>query len=450
MKNKLKLVAEKMWKTRASDVRESLSRNILVDGYHLVLDLEKSKGSILVDASDNKEYIDLFSMFASQPIGGNHESFLDDDFLLKLGVVGSHKPVNSDVYTQPYADFVTAMSRIVTKDYPHLFFIEGGSLAVENALKVAFDWKMRKNLESEKEVNENLLAIAHLEKSFHGRSGYTLSLTNTADPRKTMFFPKFDWPRLPCPARTFPETEDSLASLINEEENFINQLDSFEKENPSQIAAVLMETIQGEGGDNHFRNEFLMKVRSWCDSNDVLLIFDEVQVGMGITGNWWAWQGTDVKPDIFSFGKKSQVCGIAASSRIDDVDNCFKVSSRINSTWGGNLIDMVRVTKYIEIIEAEGLLDNCSQVGSFLLQGLKDMANDFDGLVSNVRGAGLMCAFDLPNEEIRDNVRSLLVEEGVLILGCGDRSLRFRPVLDVSKDVITKALSLIRKVLNKV
>tara|TARA_A100001037_G_scaffold306492_1_gene351997 strand:- start:10614 stop:11966 length:1353 start_codon:yes stop_codon:yes gene_type:complete len=450
MENKLKSVAEKMWKTRASNVRESLSKSILVDGYHLVLDLEKSKGSILVDASDNKEYIDLFSMFASQPIGVNHESFLDDDFLLKLGVVGSHKPVNSDVYTQPYADFVTAMSRVVTNEYPHLFFIEGGSLAVENALKVAFDWKMRKNLESEKEVHENLLSIAHLEKSFHGRSGYTLSLTNTADPRKTMFFPKFDWPRLPCPSRTFPETESSLASLIEKEKDFIDKLDSFEKEHPNQIAAVLMETIQGEGGDNHFRNEFLAKVRSWCDSNDVLLIFDEVQVGMGITGNWWAWQGTDVKPDIFSFGKKSQVCGIAASSRIDDVDNCFKVSSRINSTWGGNLVDMVRVTKYIEIIEKENLLDNCSQVGAFLLQGLKDMAKDFDGLVSNVRGAGLMCAFDLPNEEIRDTVRSLLVEEGVLILGCGDRSLRFRPVLDVSKDVIAKALNLIRKVLNKV
>tara|TARA_B100000029_G_scaffold129385_1_gene122865 strand:- start:1784 stop:3136 length:1353 start_codon:yes stop_codon:yes gene_type:complete len=450
MKNKLKVVGKSSWKTLASEVRSSLSKSILVDGYHLVLDLEKSEGSILVDASNGKEYIDLFSMFASQPIGVNHKDLLEEAFLLKLGLVASQKPVNSDVYTQPYADFVKVMSRIVTEDYPHLFFIEGGSLAVENALKVAFDWKMRKNLESEIEVNENLLSIAHLEKSFHGRSGYTLSLTNTADPKKTMYFPKFDWPRLPSPYREFPESNESLESLTKAEDDFLSRLDAFEKENPNQMAAVLMETIQGEGGDNHFRNEFLQRVRGWCNENHVLLIFDEVQCGMGITGEWWAWQNTGVKPDIFSFGKKSQVCGIAASNRIDDVDNCFKVSSRINSTWGGNLVDMVRVTKYIEVIEREKLLENCKNIGSFLIEELQKIANDFDGLVTNVRGLGLMCAFDLPDGETRDKVRSCLVEEGVLILGCGDRSLRFRPVLDISRDVISKALTLIRKALKKV
>ncbi len=450
MKNKLKIVGKNSWKTMASDVRSKLSKSILVDGYHLVLDLEKSKGAILVDASDGKEYIDLFSMFASQPIGINHKELIEEEFLLKLGLVASHKPVNSDVYTQPYADFVQVMSKIVTKDYPHLFFIEGGSLAVENALKVAFDWKMRKNLEMEVDIDENVLSIAHLEKSFHGRTGYTLSLTNTADPKKTMYFPKFNWPRLPSPYRSFPETDDSAKCLEKDEDQFLSKLSSFEKENPNQMAAVLMETIQGEGGDNHFRNEFLQRVRDWCDQNDVLLIFDEVQCGMGITGSWWAWQKTGVMPDIFSFGKKSQVCGIAAGNRIDDVDNCFKVSSRINSTWGGNLVDMVRVTKYIEIIEKENLLENCEKVGNFLIQELEKMGRDFDGLVTNVRGSGLMCAFDLPNGEIRDEVRGYLVEEGVLILGCGDKSLRFRPVLDISKDVISKALMLIKKVLKKV
>ena len=450
MKNKLKVVGKESWKTMASDVRDSLSKSILVDGYHLVLDLEKSKGSVLVDASDGKEYIDLFSMFASQPIGINHKELLEQDFLLKLGLVASHKPVNSDVYTQPYADFVNVMSRIVTQDYPHLFFIEGGSLAVENALKVAFDWKMRKNLEMEVDIDENLLSIAHLEKAFHGRSGYTLSLTNTADPKKTMYFPKFDWPRLPSPYRSFPETEDSASSLKEQEDDFLSKLKAFEEEKPNQMAAVLMETIQGEGGDNHFRNDFLQRVRDWCDDNDVLLIFDEVQCGMGITGNWWAWEKTDIKPDVFCFGKKSQVCGIAASNRIDDVDNCFKVSSRINSTWGGNLVDMVRVTKYIEIIEREKLLENCRSVGGFLIEELKKISDDFDGLVTNVRGSGLMCAFDLPDGETRDKVRGYLVEEGVLILGCGDKSLRFRPVLDISMDVISKALTLIRKALKKV
>jgi len=111
---------------------------------------------------------------------------------------------------------------------------------------------------------------------------------------------------------------------------------------------------------------------------------------------------------------------------------------------------MVRVTKYIEIIERENLLENCRSVGGFLIEELKKISDDFDGLVTNVRGSGLMCAFDLPDGETRDKVRGHLVEEGVLILGCGDKSLRFRPVLDISMDVLSKALNLIRKALKKV
>ncbi len=435
------------WRTPPSQVRDVLSERILVDGYHLVLDMKKSQGSHLVDAATGKSYLDFFSMFASQPLGANHPGLTEPAFLEKMGRLATQKPVNSDVYTQPYADFVATFGRIIPEDYPHLFFIEGGSLAVENAMKVAFDWKMQKNIAAGLDVAEADLSIAHFEDAFHGRSGYTLSVTNTADPNKTKYFPKFSWPRLPSPSCSFPMEGKNLEDVLEVEMAVFSQLDKSVADRPGTIAAVLIETIQGEGGDNHFRPAFLGRLRAWCDANEALLIFDEVQVGMGVTGRWWAFEGLGVRPDIFAFGKKSQVCGIAVNRRIEDVDHCFKVSSRINSTWGGNLVDMVRVTRFIEIIEGEKLLEHVREAGRRLLEGLQGLAEG--GKVSNVRGQGLFCAFDLPTPELRDKARAALNEAGVLILGCGHQSLRFRPVLDIPFEDIEEGLVRIRRVVDE-
>lgn len=432
------------WNTPANEVRASLNKRILVDGFHLVLDLDKSHGSILVDAGTGKEYLDFFSMFASQPLGYRHPGMADPRFAERLAAVAATKPVNSDVYSRPYADFVTTFDRIVPPSFNHFFFIEGGALAVENALKVAFDWKSRKN-----EAHGRPAAgsrIAHLKGAFHGRTGYTLSLTNT-DTLKTARFPQFpDWPRLPAPALTFPLTDEGLAATAAVEAEALATLQAAHEAAPHEIAAVLLEPIQGEGGDNHFRPEFLAALREWCDRNEALLILDEVQTGMGLTGEWWACQALGVLPDILCFGKKSQVCGIAATDRIDDVDNVFKVSSRINSTWGGNLTDMVRATRYIEIIEEQDILAHAKEAGARLLAGLESLADS--GPVSNVRGRGLMCAFDLPSAAQRDTARSQLQEAGVLILACGPRSLRFRPVLDVPLEVVDEGLARIAKVVS--
>ena len=131
-------------------------------------------------------------------------------------------------------------------------------------------------------------------------------------------------------------------------------------ENPDDIAALIIEPIQGEGGDNHFRKEFFHTLRRLCDEYDMMFILDEVQTGVGLTGKMWAYQHFDFEPDILAFGKKTQVCGIMVSNRVDEVkDNVFKVSSRLNSTWGGNLVDMVRCQKYLEVIKEENLVKNC-------------------------------------------------------------------------------------------
>ncbi len=426
----------------AAQVHETIARHMLADGFEMVLDLDASRGSTLVDALDGSTYLDLFTFFASNALGMNHPALADDaEFVAELGKVAVNKPSNSDIYTVPMARFVDTFARVLGDPaLPHLFFIDGGALAVENALKIAFDWKSRWN-EAHGIDPELGTKVLHLQKAFHGRSGYTMSLTNT-DPNKVARFPKFDWPRIPSPS--INGTDDVEAA---EREALALARRAFE-DNPHDIACFIMEPIQGEGGDNHFRPEFLQAMQALCREFDALFVMDEVQTGVGMTGSAWAYQQLGVRPDIVAFGKKMQVCGVMAGGRVDEVrDNVFAVSSRINSTWGGNLTDMVRARRILEVIEHDGLIARAAELGEYLLAGLRGLAEKHD-VVRDVRGRGLMCAFTLPSAELRDTVvAKLRDDEHVLVLGCGVDSIRFRPALTVTTDELDRGLAAIDRVL---
>ena len=432
------------------EVHEALGRHMLVDGFHLVPDYRASRGSRLVDGRTGKSYIDFYTHFASTPIGYNHPRIVEPEFRERLGWVASVKPANSDVYTTEMAQFVETFASLAVPESHagHLFFIDGGALAVENALKAAFDWKVRKNLAAgaDRELGTQVI---HFRQAFHGRTGYTLSLTNTADPRKTQYFPKFHWPRIHNPKVTFP-LEEHLEEVRAAEARAVEQIEEAVRRHGDDIACLIVEPIQGEGGDNHFRPEFLAELRRLADEHGFLLVFDEVQTGLGLTGRWWAWQSLGVEPDLFAFGKKTQTCGFAANGRIDEVpENVFHVSSRINSTWGGNLVDMVRSTRYLEIIASENLLENAERRGAQLLAELRGIQERHPGLVSNVRGRGLMCAFDLPSGELRGRAIELAREEGVLALPCGRSSIRFRPFLDVTEEDIREGVAALERAMSR-
>jgi L-lysine 6-transaminase len=333
------------------------------------------------------------------------------------------------------------------KYLPHCFFIEGGALGVENALKAAFDWKIRKNL-ARGYKEERGRQIIHFRQAFHGRTGYTLSLTNT-DPAKTDLFPKFHWPRVLNPSVRFPLNDENLARVIQDEEISVNQIKQAFYDNKDDIAGIIIEVIQGEGGDNHFRAEFFQKLRELADENEAMLIIDEVQTGIGLTGKMWAHQHF-VEPDMIAFGKKVQVCGFLSSRRIEEVkENVFAVPSRLNSTWGGNLVDMVRAQKYLEVIEEENLVENARGVGRYLLEQLRGLPNEFPQVVSNARGRGLFCAFDLVTPEVRKDVQNRCFRKGLIILPSGERALRFRPPLNVTKREIDLGISVIRESLRE-
>jgi L-lysine 6-transaminase len=427
-----------------AQVHETVAQHLLADGFDLVLDLDRSRGSTLCDARDGREYLDLFTFFASSALGMNHPALAEDErFRAELTQAALNKPSNSDVYTVPLARFVDTFARVLGDPaLPHLFFIDGGALAVENALKVAFDWKSRWN--AAHGIDPALgTKVMHLEHAFHGRSGYTMSLTNT-DPVKVERFPKFDWPRIPAPSiNGNPDVEAA------ERRALAIARAQFEA-NPHDIACFIAEPIQGEGGDNHFRAQFWTEMARLCREFDALFVLDEVQTGVGLTGTTWAYQHFGLAPDVVAFGKKAQVCGVMAGGRVDEVpDNVFAVSSRINSTWGGNLADMVRARRILEVIESEHLVDRAAVLGERLQAGLRELA-DRHPTVSEVRGRGLMCAFTLPSAQLRDElVRRLRDEEQVLVLGSGPTSLRFRPALTVTPAELARGVAAVDRVLTR-
>ena len=427
-------------------VHETLGRHMLADGYDMVLDLEKSQGRRLHDSRSGRDYLDLFSFFATLPIGFNHPKMKDPDFLAALMRAALVNPTNSDIYSIEFAEFVEVFGRVAMRAHlPHAFFVAGGALGVENALKAAMDWKVRQNFRKGLK-EEKGHQILHFREAFHGRTGYTVSMTNTADPRKYQYFAKFDWPRVSNPHLRFPVDAAELERVQKAEATTLAEIRAAFAARKDDIAAILLEPIQAEGGDHHFRTEFLVALKAIAHEHDALLIFDEVQTGVGLTGKFWAHEALGVQPDLLAFGKKMQVCGMLGGGRLDDEsDNVFKVSSRINSTWGGNLVDMVRSMRYLQIIEEERLVENAATVGAHLLDKLLALAHEMPDVMSNARGRGLMCAIDLPDTDTRNRVADRAYELGLMILGCGHRSLRFRPPLDITTAEIDEALGLIRK-----
>lgn len=435
------------------NVLDTLGRHMLVDGYHVVMDLERSRGSVIYDSLHGVEVLDLFSHFATIPVGYNHPKLMEPAFLEELRRAALTKPANSDIYTREMARFVETFARVAVPatHSSHMFFVEGGAVGVENALKAAFDWKVRRNFRKgyRREVGHQVI---HFEQAFHGRTGYTLSLTNTSDPRKTMYFPKFAWPRIVNPKLRFPVDEAEIERVTKVEALAVAQIKQAFVENRDDVAALIVEPIQAEGGDNHFRAEFLVQLRQLCDENDALLIFDEVQTGVGLTGRMWGFQHFGVSPDLFSFGKKVQVCGFASNGRLlEEPENVFKVSSRINSTWGGNLVDMVRSRRYLEIIEEESLVENACAVGEVLLEKLRELAPEFPGKMTNVRGRGLFIAFDLPDGATRGRVLSTwLRKHAVMALASGESAIRLRPALTLSREEATLGVQRLRATLTEV
>ena len=417
-------------------IHKSIGKWMLPDGMPFIFDPFKSQGHYLHDARTGKDLLDLFCFFAARPLSFNHPGLDEPDFVEHLGRLALHKPSNCDVYTEEYANFVETFGRTtLAGKLPHLFFIEGGAPAVDNAIKAAMDWKKRKN--AARGLSKRSV-ILHFKQAFHGRTGYALSCTDSHDKRKTEYFELFDWPRVTNPKMAFPFDKEAKATTEALEAQAYAEIEQVFDTYKDEVAAILIEPIQGEGGDNYFRSEFLQGLRRLCDEREALLIFDEVQTGFVGTGLWWDFLHHGMTPDILVFGKKTQVCGIAAGRRMDEVDSVFHTSSRISSTFSGNLVDMARCRRIIEIIEKDLLINNATKMGRYMLKLLADLAEQWPQ-IENVRGRGLWAAFDLPNGQQRDALVKACYDEELLINSCGTRTVRLRPALDIDAESLARS-----------
>lgn len=428
------------------DVHQVVGRYLLVDALGFVFDIEKSHGAWLHDSRSGRDLLDFMTFIASSPIGYNHPKMADETFRSRLLKVALVKPSLSDAFTVEYASFLETFARVaMPASLPHAFFIEGGTLGVENSLKVAMDYKVRQNRRAGGDPSrERGHQIVHFKEAFHGRAGYCLSLTNS-DPAKTALFPKFPWPRLENPKMRFPETAQALLDVAALEQQALEQLNKAFEDAGDDIAGILIEPIQGEGGDNHFRPQFIQALKAAADAHNCFFIVDEVQTGVGLTGKFWAYEHYGVEPDALAFGKKTQTCGCLVGTKVDrEPDNVFKTKSRISSTWAGNLTDMVRFQRFLEIIEEDKLVENARVVGDHLLAGLRSLEAEYPSLIANSRGRGLMIAFDT-DPGSRDALVAKCLELGMIVLFCGPRSIRFRPPLTLTRTEADTGLDILRR-----
>ena len=428
----------------------------------LAPDIWCSTGSFLQDISGIR-YLDLCGFFGTAPVRFDHPKLREKSFLDKIARTAMYRPSLSDFWTEEMALFIQIFRETATPSYMHhFFFIDGGALSVENALKTAFDWKVRLNIEKGKiksdpqEDNRPLgTNVISFENGFHGRSGYTLSLTHTNDPRKYKYFPRFDWFKINPPICEF----DTDGQIINQDkikrqqESALNQIKTICSDHADDIAAILIEPVQCEGGDRHIPKNFFVSLRSIANTHDILLIYDEIQTGFGTTGKMWAHEhfNSDTAPDIITFCKKAQVGGIMANgnkmSRVNN--NVFSDTdegkNRLNSTWGGNPVDMLRCSAILGIIKEENLLNHAQEVGNHFLDGMKKLAKQYNGLISNPRGMGMLLAFDAASQDLQSRLWKSFFDQQLICLTCGEKTIRFRPHLDMTLAEAEEGLSRIEK-----
>ncbi|ORZ04645.1 4-aminobutyrate aminotransferase [Absidia repens] len=397
-----------------------------------VADFEKSKGNYIVDA-DGNTMLDVFAQIASIPVGYNNPAFLA---LAKDPAFQTALANRAALGVNPNKDWVDqvekAFMRVAPKGLDQVFTVMCGSCANENAFKTAFMYKaakLRGDAEfTMDELNSCMnnqapgspdLSILSFSQAFHGRLFGSLTATASKAIHK-IDIPAFNWPKAPFPLLKYPldEHQDYNRSV---EQQSLQAVEQLIKENKQPVAAVVVEPIQSEGGDNHASPSYFRQLQAICKKHDVLFIVDEVQTGVGGTGTFWAHEAWDLpeSPDMVTFSKKFQAAGFFLNSRLRPTQ-----PYRLYNTWMGDPVRAMQAAAIINEVESKDLLTNVKQVGGYLQSQLPTLPT-----LANVRGQGAFIAFDLVDGAHRDKLLTDMRQRGVNVGGCGDRTVRLRPML---------------------
>lgn len=392
---------------------------------------------------DGNVLMDMTGQVGAMPLGYNNPKILDRleefDLVDPLKIAGQDFYLPSQGVTESNASVpgpADLMERLtdITAHYgmDTVFLSNSGAEAVENALKLSFDHTHGKY-------------TITTEGAFHGRTLGTLSL-NRSRAKYRSHFPEIDGVHdMPyctnrsCDADTcecgffFDETS-ALRRMLDPETGYVAA---------DEVAALILEPFQGEGGYRPPSTAFMDEIAELCDEHDLMLIADEIQSGLGRTGEWWASDHYAIEPDIISSAK-----GLRVGATISREEVFPEKKGRISSTWGaGDLIASAQGVATIDAIEEYDLMDNATERG----EQMKELMREFDMPgATDVRGKGLMLAVDFDTKERRDAIQEEAFSRGLLTIGCGKRTLRLLPPLDVTERELHLAAEMLAETVDAV
>lgn len=370
--------------------------------YQIVLD--KGDGVYLYD-TDGKKYLDFAAGIAVNSLGYSNQEYKD---ALK-NQIDKLMHTSNLYYTVPLTEACEKLAKASGLD--HVFFTNSGTEAIEGAIKTARKYAFMKDGNTDHEI----IAMNH---SFHGRSLGALSVTGNPHYQEA-FKPLIGGIKF----ADFNDLE-SVKALVNE-----------------KTCAIILEPVQGEGGIYPATQEFLEGVREICDTHDMLLIFDEIQCGMGRTGSMFAWQGYGVKPDVMTVAK-ALGCGVPVGAFVVNEKAAALVAGDHGTTYGGNPFTCAAVSKVFDIYEKENIVENVNKISVYLSDKLDALVDKFDCVVTR-RGIGLMQGLVL-NKPANDVVLKAL-DNGLIVITAGTNIIRMVPPLIITKDNVDEMIEKLEK-----
>tara|TARA_B100000925_G_scaffold291750_1_gene281167 strand:- start:1928 stop:3304 length:1377 start_codon:yes stop_codon:yes gene_type:complete len=417
----------------------------------LITNIEKSKGNYLVDV-DNNRYLDMYCNIASLPLGYNHPELLNIDFAKIMPFIIQRSALG----VNPPYQYIEELDKTMKYFKPNgLDFIHTGcgcgSGAIENSFKAAFIHyaKNKTNfcdtLKKETSIYNShpgspKNSILSFKKGFHGRTLGSLSATRS-NPNHKLDIPAFPWPCAPFPNLKYPLERFEKENRI-EENNCLLDTEYIINNNREPIAAMIIEPIQSEGGDNHASSYYFNKLREMAYNKNITFIVDEVQTGVGATGHMWAHESWNLKtpPEIVVFAKKMQISGYFCKREFQP-DNTY----HIFNTWLGDPLRIFITNKIGEIINNDNLIERVQDTGTYLKKSLENL--DYTNLLYDIRGPGSYISFslDYDNTKFVNLARKNNINMGI----CGNNSVRLRPSLTLTKTEVDEFIDKLTKTIKQ-
>ncbi|TGJ82001.1 hypothetical protein E0Z10_g6763 [Xylaria hypoxylon] len=425
---------------------------------NMLADYTKSTGNYLVDP-DGNALLDVYAQIASIPIGYNNPALRKVAESPEMVSAIINRPALGNFPSHDWADILeTGILKVAPPGLNQVFTAMAGSDANETAYKAAFMWRRQKErggptvefTEEELESSMNnespgasQLSILSFRDAFHGRLFGSLSTTRSK-PIHKLDIPAFDWPHAIFPQLKYP-LEEHAEENAQEEANSLAEVELLIQNYHIPPCAVVVEPIQSEGGDNHASPAFFRGLREITKRNEVLLIVDEVQTGVGATGKFWAHEHWDLPtpPDIVTFSKKAQTAGYY----FGDPSLRPNKPYRQFNTWMGDPARALLFRGIIDEIQRLGLVEHTAKVGNYLYGKLEALARKYPDQIQNLRGKGqgTFIAFDNPN---RDEFLKKAKTFGINIGGSGRSAVRLRPMLIFEEQHADLLIAAVEKIIS--